>query len=101
MVLPVCLFVLAQYFGSFPFITHLSSTALSICRMVGLCPAEPLVPATESLILFSHEAARVFSFNARTLLAFIAIAFVCLAMNAVRTDRVAACYVTAPLRGES
>ena len=101
MVLPVCLFVLAQYFGSFPFISHLSSTALSICRMVGLCPAEPLVSVIESRVLFSHEAAGVFTFNTRTLFAFIAIAFICLAMNAVRTDRVAACYVAVPLRRES
>ena len=43
----------------------------------------------------------MFTFNTRTLFAFIAIAFICLAMNAVRTDRVAACYVAVPLRRES
>ena len=101
MILPVCLFILAQYFGSFPFVSHLSSTALSVCRMIGLCSAEPLVPVKESLILFSPESAQVFAFNAHALLSFVSIAFLCLAMNAVRTDRVAACYVGACSTNES
>lgn len=101
MIIPVCLFILAQYFGSFPFAAQLSNMALCIFRIVGLCSAEAFVPVTESLVLFSPEAAQVFAFNSHTLFAFIALAFICVAMNAIRTDRVAKCYVCMPVCSES
>lgn len=101
MIIPVCLFILVQYYGSFPFAAQLSNMVLYIFRIVGICSPEAVVPVTESLILFSPEAAKVFAFNSHTLCAFVALTFICLAMNAIRTDRVAKCYVRMPVGSES
>lgn len=101
MIIPVCVVLFVQYFGSFAFTSKLPKTVLSLLRydlentiissILGICSSEDVIPLTESLIIGSAAFYKQFAFNSHLMTSFIIIAVLCIVMHWLTTEHVSAC----------
>ena len=101
LIIPICLVLFAQYFGSFPFTLHFSKHVISFLRyfyysflynrIIGICSSEDVIPLTESLIFNSEIFRKQVLFNLHLMISFIIVAILCIFMKWLNTERIAAC----------